>query len=164
MDFGVGRQTLHSTMITIPGSDRVVVDADALIGLVHTDDALHFPCLRIADYLGQHRYTLIVHYPIVLEAATALARAKTIRRPDLAKKLLDDYGQMEEQSAYDPEVTDLVHQLYNPGTSKENTPFDHYVLALALKNNVQYVFSFDPLYAKHGLTLMQDVVTSPQEP
>lgn len=33
-----------------------------------------------------------------------------------------------------------------------------YVLALAKKNNIKYIFSFDSFYKKHGLILIEDLI------
>ena len=143
-------------MTNIPGGNKVIVDSDALIGLIHTDDLLHDRCLKVSQYLAKNSFTTVVPYPIVLEAATTLAKDKTIRRPDLAARLLQDYAAIE-NPAFDTEVTRLVATLYHPKTSKKNSPFDHYVLALAKKNNIAYIFSFDSFYRKSGLTLIEDV-------
>lgn len=146
-------------MTNTPGNNTIViVDSDALIGLIHESDELHEDCLRISQYLSFKSCGTIVPYPIILEAATTLAKDKTIMRPDLASKLLQDYALIEEEPVIDFEVSALVGKLYDPKTSKKNTPFDHYVLALAKKNDIKYVFSFDEFYKKKGLTLMKDVV------
>lgn len=145
-------------MTNIHGNKTVIFDSDGLIGFIHQSDALHKRCLEISRYLEQNSFATIVPYPIVLEAATTLARDKTIKRPDLAARLLDDYAEIEEELTYDSNVASLLSKIYNPKTSKKNTPFDHYVLALAKKNNIKYVFSFDSFYKKHGLTLMEDLV------
>ncbi len=146
-------------MINTPGSNTlVIVDSDALIGLIHEDDELHERCLEVSEYLSLNSCGTIVPYPIVLEAATTLAKDKTIRRLDLAKKLLQDYASIEEEPNVNLNVADLVASLYDPKTSRKNSPFDHYVLASAKKNNIKYVFSFDSFYKKNGLTLMGDII------
>ncbi len=132
----------------------VIVDSDALIGLLSDDDKLHERCLQIQRYLIQNNLQLVIPYPIVLEAASALARV--MNRPDLTAKLLNDYEESDDQMDY--KVATLVANLYNPKTSKKNTPFDHYVLALAKKNNIQYIFSFDSFYKKNGLTSIEELL------
>ena|SRR3989344_4303198 len=132
----------------------VIVDSDALIGLISDDDNLHKRCLQIQRYLISNNLQLVIPYSVVLEAGSALARVKN--RPDLTAKLLNDYEESDDQVNYI--VATLVAKLYNPKTSKKNTPFDHYVLALAKKNDIKYVFSFDSFYKKNGLTLVEDLV------
>lgn len=138
-------------MTNTSGANLVIADSDALIGLVNKVDALHNRCARIYNYLLENKFTIFTPYPIILEASTALA--KVVNRPDLAAKLLNDYKEV--QNGIDTNVADLVAKLYNYKTSKKNTPFDHYVLALAIKNNVRVVFSFDSFYKKHGLILAE---------
>lgn len=147
-------------MTNTPGSDIVIVDSDALIGLIHEDDQLHSRCLNVSNYLSLNSLGTIVPYPIVLEAAATLARDKTIKRPDLAAKLLSDFASIEEEPPYSEDVAGLVAELYDPKTSKKNSPFDHYLLALAQKNTIKYVFSFDTFYKKNGLTLAEDLLKS----
>lgn len=145
-------------MTNIRGNKTVIVDADALIGLIHEDDQLHKRCLKVSQYLAENSFATIVPYPIVLEAATTLAKDKTIKRPDLAKRLLKDYATVEEEAFNAFETASLVAQIYNPKTSKKNSPFDYYVLACAKRNNVSLVFSFDSFYKKMGLTLIEDAI------
>lgn len=144
-------------MTNIPGNNTVIVDSDALIGLINETDKLHDRCLEVSQFLSLNSCGTVVPYPIVLEAATTLSRTG-VARPDLAAKLLQDYATIEDEPTYDSDVSGLVARFYNPKTSKKNTPFDHYVLALAKKNNIQYVFSFDSFYKKNGLTLIEDLV------
>lgn len=148
----------------------VITDSDALIGLAYDGDILHERSVRIYQYLKEQSVDTFTPYPIILESATVLARVLNHR--DLALKFLEDYQPIE--YAINTDVFELVAKLYNaqalhklaivfaseynPKTSKKNTPFDHYVLALAKKNNIQYVFSFDSFYKKNGLTLMEDLV------
>lgn len=145
-------------MINTPGSKTVIVDSDALIGLINSDDLLHKRCLNVSQYLAQNSFATIVPYPIILEAATTLAKDKTIRRPDLASKLLKDYAAIEAEPSIETDVANIVAALYHPKTSKKNSPFDYYVLALAKKNNIPYIFSFDSFYRKSGLTFIEDVI------
>lgn len=141
----------------MPGSNTVIVDADALIGLIHETDALHDRCLRVATFLGQHHYTSIILAPTVLEAATVLAKDKTIRRLDLARKLLDDYQDLDAP----PNPSGLfrvIAELYRNNRSTKNTPFDFFILAMAKLQDISVVFSFDSFYRKHGLTLAEDLL------
>ncbi|OGY17487.1 MAG: hypothetical protein A2784_01900 [Candidatus Chisholmbacteria bacterium RIFCSPHIGHO2_01_FULL_48_12] len=95
--------------------------------------------------------------PIVLEAATTLAKDKTINRPDLAKKLLDDYALLEDQ----PPTTHLFQELaqnYPLKGSRQNTPFDYFILTTARLNQIKIVFSFDAFYKKQGLILAKELL------
>lgn len=143
-------------MINIRGNSVVIVDSDALIGLIHEDDKLHERCLKVSEYLTQNSFATVVAYPSVLEASTTLSRKA--KRPDLAGKLLRDHTSIGNFSNYDHNVGKLVVELYDPKTSNKNTPFDHYVLALAKKNNIKIIFSFDSFYKKNGLMLIEELI------
>lgn len=149
-------------MTNIPGNNTVIVDSDALIGLINETDKLHERCLEVSRFLSLNNCGTVVPYSIVLEAATTLSRS-TVARPDLAAQLLQDYAHIEDEPTYDSNVSGLVTKLYNPQTSKKNTPFDHYILAIAKKNNIKYIFSFDSFYKKNGLTLVEDLVKNTDE-
>jgi len=137
---------------------NVVVDADALIGLLNETDGLHARCLQISTFLQEQHMTSLIPYPIILEAATALAKDKTIRRPDLAHLLLKKYAAIDDHQWETVNLPSIVAQWYDPKTSKKNTPFDYYVLACAKKNNITTVFSFDAFYKKNGLTLAEELL------
>lgn len=134
----------------------MVVDSDALIGLIHESDALHTRCLAVANYLSRNGFATIVPAPIILEAATTLAKDKTINRPDLAKKLLNDYSQTNIDIS-DTKIFQQVASLYPQKGSKKNTPFDYLVLATAKFYDIKTVFSFDGFYRKNGLTLVESL-------
>lgn len=145
-------------MINTSGNKTVLVDSDALIGLINENDLLHRRCLKISNFLTQYGFSTIVPYPIVLESATTLARAQKVNRPDLAHRLLKDYAASRQPSLKQDNVAKLVAKLYKPQASKKNTPFDFYILALAKKNNIKLVFSFDAFYQKRGLTLIEEII------
>lgn len=137
----------------------IVVDADALIGLINETDTLHQRCVKIYHYLNEEKFIIIVPYLIVLEAATALSKSKRIKRPDLAHRILQKYAATDFYPLSHEKVPQLVAKLYHPKTSKKNSPFDYYLLALAKTNNIKFVFSFDSFYQKHGLTLIESLLS-----
>lgn len=141
----------------MPGNETVIVDSDGLIGFINDKDVLHERCLRIFAKFQRDNFNVVVPYAIVLEAATALVKDKEIRRPDLANQLLKDFSDTEAPLGFEEKVGGLVAEIYNPKTSKKNSPFDHYVLALAKKNKIKYVFSFDEFYKKNGLKLVEEL-------
>lgn len=144
-------------MTNTRGNDTVIVDSDALIGLINENDDLHERCLVVASYIAKNNILTVVPYPIVLEAATTLAKDKTIKRPDLAKKLLMDYAKTENIES-DRNIAKLTAKLYDPKTPKKNSPFDFYVLAVAKKSGIGAVFSFDSFYSKNGLKLAEELL------
>ena len=140
------------------GTNLILVDADALVGLINEVDLNHEKCLKISDYLAQNSFATITPYPIVLEAANALSRDTRINRPDLANIILSNYDQPGSKPKIDEDVSALVSESFSKNTSRKNTPFDHYLCALAKKNNIKYVFSFDSFYKKQGLVLAEELI------
>lgn len=143
-------------MTNIPGS-KVIIDSDAIIGLIHDSDGLHERCLSVLAFLKENDTDIFVTYAIVLEAATTLAKDKTIKRPDIAKELLCNYMALGKKLD-GTNSEDITGQIYSSKTSKKNSPFDFYVLACAQKNNIKTVFSFDSFYKKNGLALVEDLL------
>lgn len=141
----------------MPGT-KIIFDADALIALINEGDVHHQKSLEITQSLVKNEFISVVPYAIILEAATALARNRDIARFDLSKKLLTDYAEFQLPTEFDSNVGTSVADKYEINTSRKNTPFDHYLLALAKKNNIKYIFSFDSFYKKQGLTLAQDLL------
>lgn len=139
----------------MPGIKQVLVDADALVGLINQNDALHPRSLRIAEFLSKNCLATIILSPTILEAATALSRG--IKRPDLAKQLLSDYSQLE-PTLLPSEIFSRLIRIYDPTVSSKNTPFDYFLLAYAKLKQIDVIFSFDQFYKKHGLTLVEKLL------
>lgn len=140
------------------GTNLVIVDADAMVALVNEADVNHEKSLQIFDYLASNSFGTITPYPIVLEAANALSRDTKINRPDLASRLLENYSQPGTRPKLDEDIAELVAESFSGNTSRKNTPFDHYIWALAKRNNIKYVFSFDSFYKKQGLIPAEELL------
>lgn len=143
-------------MTNMPGTNLVLVDSDGLIGLINPNDPNHSKCIAISNYLSANSLGTVVPYPIALEAATTLTRK--FDRPDLGQLILESNAAIEEKPSLNEDVSLEVSTLFSQNTSTKNTPFDHYVCALAKKNNIKYIFSFDSFYKKQGLKLAQDLL------
>lgn len=141
----------------MPGDKFVLVDSDALIGLIHKDDVLHARAVAVSRYLSKNDFVIIIPYPIVLEAATALSRGA--KRPDLAKRLLFDYSDFSQPELAENLIAKEVSKIFDPKASRKNTPFDCYLAALAKLNKINLVFSFDSFYKKQGFTLVGGLVS-----
>lgn len=140
----------------MPGNRLVLVDSDALIGLISESDVLHLRCVSVLKHFSEYGYKFYIPLPVLLEASTTLARA--IGRMDLAKRLLSDYSKVKQDRLNEDNVLSTISKLYDPKSSKKNTPFDYYVAALAGKNGVKYIFSFDKFYRKQGFVLAKELI------
>ncbi|MDP3994268.1 MAG: PIN domain-containing protein [bacterium] len=140
----------------MPGNKFVLVDSDALIGLICKDDALHARAIAVSKYLSEKGFVTMVPYPIVLEAATALFRG--LKKSESAKRLLEDYSDFSQPELEERPVAKIVPSIFNSKSSKKNTPFDCYLAALARLNKINLIFSFDSFYKKQGLTLAEELI------
>ena len=144
-------------MTNIHGNKTIVlVDSDVVIGLIHDKDALHERSTGVLKTLEEQSISTFIPFPTVLESATALSRV--VNRPDLAKRLLERYALMSQPSIIETDIRKIIAQLFNPKGSKKNTPFDYYLLALAKRNNISIIFSFDMFYKKNGLVLAEELL------
>ena len=139
----------------MPGTKQVLIDADALVGLINQNDTLHSRCLQIVEFLSKNNLTATVLPPTILEAATALSRG--IKRPDLAKQLLADYSRLE-PTMLPSEIFSKLISIYDPTITTKNTPFDYFLLAYAKIKQIDIIFSFDRFYEKQGLTLAEKLL------
>jgi len=137
-------------------NNLVIVDSDALIGLISEDDLLHKRCLKSLNYLTENNFTTIVCYSTILEASTTLSRV--INRSDFSLKLLGDFSEIKQPEFSEIGAPKIVASLFDVKYSKKHTPFDYYVLAVAKINNINLVFSFDKFYEKQGLQLVESIV------
>jgi len=137
------------------GTEQVLIDADALVGLINQNDALHSRCLQVVEFLSKNSLATTVLPPTILEAATALSRG--IKRPDLAKQLLADYSQLK-PAVLPSEIFSNLIGVYNPTVTTKNTPFDYFLLAYAKIKQIDIIFSFDRFYERQGLTLAEKLL------
>lgn len=154
MVWGAFQQIWLKIMTNIHGNNKlVIVDSDALIGLISENDLLHRRCMSVLDYIASYGLTTIVCQSTILEASTTLSRV--INRADLAQRLLRDFALLKQPEFSEIGAMSFMANTYNLKVSKKNTPFDYYVLAVAKINNINLVFSFDTFYKKQGLTLIE---------
>ena len=137
------------------GNKKILVDADALIGLINQNDALHQQCLGIVAAISKNNLETIILPSTILEAATALSRGA--KRPDLAKQLLSDYAHLEHLPP-PPEIFRDLSDIYSPSSSTANTPFDYFLIAYAKIKHITVIFSFDQFYIKHGFSLAKELL------
>ena len=137
------------------GTEQVLIDADALVGLINQNDALHSRCLQVVEFLSKNSLATTVLPPTILEAATALSRG--IKLPDLAKQLLADYSQLK-PAVLPSEIFSNLIGVYNPTVTTKNTPFDYFLLAYAKIKQIDIIFSFDRFYERQGLTLAEKLL------
>lgn len=136
----------------------VIVDADAIIAIIHESDSNHLLAVSVMNSLLDQGYNLFYPITALSEATTVCQRVFGNQR--LAKELLASYL---ENDLYlldiDFESLKIAHEeLFVNTTSKQNTIFDCIVAACAMKYNADYIFSFDSFYKKQGFVLATEIL------
>jgi predicted nucleic acid-binding protein len=131
----------------------IIVDADALIALVDTDDPHSARAFTIAKQLQEIEATLLYPATTIAEAATTFQRK--LNKPTLVAQIVATVTARQLLiEPVDAAVLDAATALFKPHGSKHNTIFDAIVAALAQKHHAQAIFSFDDWYEKVGLRLV----------
>ena len=133
----------------------VVGDADGLVALADEQDANHLKAQRISEWLLNKGYEIIFPNTAILEAITALKRAKSL--PEKAHLINRQY----QAGAFliefiNDEIQLKASQRFEKTISKKNTIFDAVVAETAIKLDADYIFSFDSWYLKEGFKFVPE--------
>jgi predicted nucleic acid-binding protein len=133
-------------------SKVVIGDADGLVALADNKDANHTRAQSVTRWMLELGYEVIFPNTAILEAITALKRAKNL--PDKAHLINRQY----ESGAFLVEyvggaVQKKASKRFEKTISKKNTIFDAVVAEIAIDLHAEYIFSFDQWYAKEGFLL-----------
>ena len=132
----------------------VVGDADALVALADNKDTNNENARKIGEWLLSKNYEIIFPNTAILEAITALKRAKNL--PDKAHLINRQY----QAGAFLVEFVNekIQHRAslrFDKTISKKNTIFDAIVAETAIELKADYIFSFDEWYTKQGFHLIK---------
>jgi predicted nucleic acid-binding protein len=132
----------------------VVGDADALVALADEKDANHEKAQKIGEWLLSGNYEIVFPNTAILEAITALKRAKNL--PDKAQLINKQY----QAGAFlvefvNEEIQQRASIRFDKTHSKKNTIFDAVVAETAIELKADYIFSFDKWYTKEGFNLVE---------
>ena len=127
-------------------------DADGLVALADEADANHSKAQRVSKRLLDEGYEIIFPNTAILEAITALKRAKNL--PEKAHLINRQY----QAGAFLVEFVNVKIQhrssmRFEKTVSKKNTIFDAIVAEVAVELHADYIFSFDVWYPKEGFKL-----------
>jgi len=133
-------------------SKLVVGDADGLVALADEQDANHDKAQKISEWLLKEGYEIIFPNTAILEAITALKRAKNL--PEKAQLLNRQYQAGAFLIEYITEaIQRRASEKFEKTVSKKNTIFDAVVAQTASQLGADYIFSFDSWYSKEGYSL-----------
>lgn len=133
-------------------SKRVIGDTDGLIAMMSQEDALFEKATSTIKFLIENDYQIF--FPVTTIAETVTTLKRKFNQSDLAASVI---SQIENNIFFVEAVTQETLQesfaIFNPNASKQNTLFDAINVAVARRNNIDIIFSFDLWYEKLGLTM-----------
>jgi predicted nucleic acid-binding protein len=130
----------------------VIGDADALIAVLHQEDANFARAKATLVHLLQLEAQTIFPVTTIAEAVTTLKRK--LDQPQLAARVIERVvnGDLAISEA-DATLLKSAMTVFEPAGSNRNTLFDALVVATARKYQTKVIFSFDTWYEKLGFTL-----------
>ena len=135
-------------------SKLVVGDADVLVALADQKDSNYNKAQKISRWLRAGAYEVVFPNTAILEAITALKRAKNL--PEKAHLINRQY----QAGAFlikfvNPDIQLRASLRFEKTISKKNTIFDAIVVETAVEIEADYIFSFDRWYSKEGFKLVE---------
>lgn len=136
---------------------EILVDADALVALIKTDDANHKKALSLSEVLQKKGCVWYVSPFTIGEVVTVISHKinqavakrvlKELRKQNLNELTLKD------------EYANLADDWFAKQNKKGTSYFDCYNMALLerYKNQLDAIFSFDTAYRTNGFKLIEDI-------
>lgn len=139
----------------------IIVDADAIISFVATDDENHARAKEIMQHFATTEAYMLFPTTAICEAVTVLKRK--LNKPEDAANVVKKFqnGNFPIQ-AVDQEILSLAGDFFNPYGSKQNTLFDAVIAALAKTLYADAIFSFDKWYNTQRFTLAHELLKQKQ--
>lgn len=144
-------------MLGMSRETLIIVDADAIISFVATDDVNHLRAKEIMQHLANVEAYLLFPTTAICEAVTVLKRK--LNKPEDAANVVKKFqsGKFPIQ-AVDQEILNLAGDFFNPYGSKQNTLFDAVIAAIAKTLDADAIFSFDAWYKTQKFTLAGELL------
>ena len=131
----------------------IIGDADSLVALADNHDANYKKAAQISQGFISQGFRVIYPNTAILEAITALSRAKNL--PEKAKLINKQYllGAFSVEYINSEIQTKAAEIFKTKSQSKKNTIFDAVVADTAKQLEADFIFSFDDWYPKLGFKL-----------
>lgn len=136
---------------------EVLVDADALVALIKTDDENHKKALFLSEALQKKGCVWYVSPFTIGEVVTVVSHKIN---QDTAKRVLRELRKQNlNELVLKDEHVHLVDDWFNKQNKKSTSYFDCYNMALLerYKNQLDAVFSFDEVYKTNGFKLLGNI-------
>ena len=134
----------------------ILIDSDAIIAVLNNTDSNFARANRIALLIQASHSQTFIASTTAAECITSLHRQHN--RPDLANIFIESlqYGISPTILTVDGKLISEAIKIYDPRRSKKHTFFDAVNIAVAQKEGIETVFSFDNFYKSFDLHLLGD--------
>lgn len=134
----------------------VIVDADAIIAQVKSNDIHHEAATKISKNLIEMNAQVLYPVTAIVEAATHMQRVlnSTASAYGTAQLMTDPSIQVVEVNQ---QTLTTALKYFSPSVSKKNTLFDCIVAAVVEEHQADAIFSFDEFYKKKGFKLASEL-------
>lgn len=126
---------------------NVIIDSDALLALINTNDSLHSEAKVLLEKLYAKSVQLIM-LPTTLSEFSLIAVNKIGLPQTKAVVAVWTEGVNNQVIEIDKELINFAVRLFQEQTSKEESLFDCFIMAAASKYKYDAIFSFDRGYKK----------------
>ncbi len=133
----------------------VLVDSDAIVAIFSEKDANHAKAKIFRQIIKNQENSISMVTSTIAECVTTLRRRHN--HPDWAEGFLELIA-AEAMILFpvDDATIFSAAKIYDPYASKKHTFFDAINVAVAQKEGIETIFSFDDFYRSFGLRLAED--------
>jgi predicted nucleic acid-binding protein len=133
----------------------ILVDSDAIVALFSEKDASHDKAKIFRQIIKNQENSIAMATSTIAECVTTLRRRHN--HPDWAEGFLELIA-AEPMILFpvDDTIIFSAAKIYDPYVSKKHTFFDAINVAVAKKERIEMIFSFDDFYRSFGLKLPED--------
>lgn len=134
----------------------ILIDADALVALVKTDDSNHQKAIRISQLLQKNGCTWYVSPYTISEVVTVISYKIS---HSVAKNVLQQIRKLVLNPLSLKDHSGLADKWFLKQNKKDTSYFDCYNMALLERYKKQLngrIFSFDAIYKRNGFKLVGD--------
>ncbi|MBA3724536.1 MAG: PIN domain-containing protein [Candidatus Levybacteria bacterium] len=136
----------------------IFVDTDAFVAFVKEEDNTHERAKRILLQLRYQQVTFITSNYVFLESVTVISQKINHQAAvSYIDKMLSADNPYELRRI-DKEIDEQAIELFKKQTSKNTSFVDCTNMAFMQKMDIDAIFSFDEVYRKNGLQLVEDIV------
>lgn len=135
----------------------ILVDADALVALVKSDDSNHELAKKLFYKLEKAGYTFIYTPFTISEVVTVISHKVSQKKASQTLKTLRSQMIFEFPLPY--EKIDLIDKWFTSQNKKKTSYADCYNMAVMefLHESIAAIFSFDKVYKENGFRLAQEL-------